>query len=355
MKLVSVNDLTGREVLCKDILDYEGKLLLSAGTILNEDHIKKLKDNGIYTIKIKDDCNFNLSWRFKDKHMETLKDSLIKNMPTLLDNLVCGNYIDCHKHIEDVYSIVDHIIKQGTITTNLFEIKSYDDYTYVHCVDTCIMATFLGYTLELNKASLRLLAVAAILHDIGKTKIPSYIINKKGQLTNNEFEIIKKHPIYGTQILQSIKKIHPTIIRAVSEHHEKFNGTGYPLRIKGYNISKFARIISICDVFTAVSANRSYRERFNPSDAYELILSSSGTAFDPLLVKHFRKTFFVYPLGYRVKLSNGLEGIVIEQNKTFPDRPIVRIINLEDNISSHLNDIDLLKETTLTIVKVFDD
>ncbi|CAM3802767.1 HD-GYP domain, c-di-GMP phosphodiesterase class II (Or its inactivated variant) [Hathewaya histolytica] len=355
MKLVSVNDLKGSEVLWKHILDYEGKILLSAGTVLNEDHINKLKHNGIYAIKVEENCDFNFKWKFKDDYMKTLKTSVIKNMPILFDNLVAGNYDDSHKYIEDVYSIVDHIMNQGTVNTNLFDLKHYDDYTYVHCVDTCIMATFLGYTMNLNKSNLRHLAVAAILHDIGKTKVPSSIINKKGRLTNNEFEIIKKHSLYGIQILNSIKKFHPIVIRAVAEHHEKFDGTGYPFGIKGYRISKFARIISICDVFTAVSANRSYRERFNPTDAYELILSSSGTAFDPILVKHFRDTFYIYPLGCRLKLSNGLEGIVIKQNKSFPDRPIVRIISPGYNIYSNSFDMDLLKETAITVVQVFDD
>ncbi|WP_142413947.1 HD-GYP domain-containing protein [Hathewaya massiliensis] len=355
MKLVSVNDLNGTEVLWKDILDYEGKVLLSAGTVLNKAHIEKLKNNGIYAIKVEDDYEFNLKWKFKDEYMNTLKTSVIKNMPILFDNLVDGDYDNSYKYIEDVYSIVDHIIHQGSITTNLFQIKSYDEYTYVHCVDTCIMATFLGYSMNINKANLRNLAVAALLHDIGKTKIPTSIINKKSKLSNNEFEIIKKHPMYGKQILQSMKKIHPDIISGVAEHHERFDGKGYPFGIKGYNICKFARIISICDVFTAVSANRSYRERFSPTDAYELILSCSGTAFDPTLVEHFRKTFFVYPLGCRLKLSNGLEGIVIEQNKFFPDRPIVRIISPDSTVQSNPFDMDLLKETTLTVVQVFDD
>lgn len=354
MKLVSVNDLSGAEVLWKDILDYEGKVLLSAGTVLNKNHIKKLKDNDIYAIRIEGNYNFNLKWQFRDQYMQALKSSVIKNVPILFDNLIDGDYANSYRYIEDVYSIVDYIIHQGTITTNLFEIKSYDDYTYVHCVDTCIMATFLGYSMNIDKNKLRNLAVAALLHDIGKTKIPTSIINKKGRLSNNEFEIIKKHPMYGKQLLQDMNKFLPDIIRGIAEHHERFDGKGYPLGIKGYNICKFARIISICDVFTAVSANRSYRQRFSPSDAYKLILSSSGTAFDPTLVKHFRQTFFVYPLGCRLKLSNGLEGIVVEQNKSFPDRPIIRIINPDCPLGTHPFYMDLLKETTLTIVEVFD-
>lgn len=348
MKIILVENLRGTEKLSFDVCDNEGRILIKAGTVLSKQHINKLYDHGIFSVKIDGYDNDYLEYKsnLKDEYMESLKHSSLKNMPIMFDKIVNGSFDKPEEYTDNVYSMVDHILEEGSVNTNLFEIKSYDDYTYIHCVDTCIMAVFLGSTLHLPKDQLRDLSVAAILHDIGKTKISNSIITKQGKLTDEEFSIIQSHPIYGEEILRTISSIPSIVIKAVAQHHEKFNGKGYPYGVSGNNINIFARIISICDVFTAVSANRSYRKRFDPYDAYELILSSAGTQFDPTLVNCFKETFSVYPLGCSLILSNGFEGIVIGQNKGFPDRPILKIFKkfhqdifspFELNLLEHIN------------------
>lgn len=143
------------------------------------------------------------------------------------------------------------------------------------------------------------------------------------------------------------------VIDGVFNHHERYDGSGYPRGLKGNEISQFGRIISICDVFTAVSANRSYRLRFKPNEAYELILSGSGSMFDPDFVDEFRNTFFIYPLGSCVRLSNGVEGYVVKQNKSFPDRPVIRVIYEKDKANSiSPYEIDLLQHNDIIIEEV---
>lgn len=354
MKIILVENLKGTEKLSFDVCDNQGRILIKAGTILTKQHINKLHDHCIFSVKIDGYSDNYLEYKsnLKDEYMESLKNSSLKNIPIMFDKIVNGNFDKPEEYTDNVYSMVDHILEEGSVNTNLFEIKSYDDYTYIHCVDTCIMAVFLGSSLHLPMDTLRDLSVAAILHDIGKTKISNSIITKQGKLTNEEFAIIKNHTLYGEEILSKISSIPQIVVDSVGQHHEKFNGKGYPRELSGDQINIFARIISICDVFTAVSANRSYRNRFNPYDAYELILSSAGTQFDPKLVHCFKDTFSVYPLGCSLILSNGLEGIVIGQNKGFPDRPIVKIFKKFNNDIFAPFELNLLEHINVTVKDV---
>ncbi|KYH31568.1 cyclic di-GMP phosphodiesterase response regulator RpfG [Clostridium tepidiprofundi DSM 19306] len=349
MRLTLVSNLVGNEILAKNIITEDGKLLLKHGERVNQEHISNLKKYKIFFVYIEDE---DLEDIYEDTYLNSLKETALKSMPDIFNNLLTGNTEFINEALVSVYELIDYISGEDTINTNLYEVKNYDNYTYIHCLDTCIMSTFLGARLHYDKENLRNLALAALFHDIGKTKISSSIINKKGLLTKNEFDIIKLHPFYSKEIISKIPSIPACVIDGVAQHHEKFDGTGYPFRISGNEISEYARLISICDVFTAVSSNRNYRNRFDPYEAYELILSSSSTYFDPKLVELFKNTFSVYPLGSCLKLSNGIEGFVVKQNPGFPDRPVLRVIY---DINKHKitpYEINLLKNTNITVISV---
>lgn len=350
MRIVFIKDLKPDDVIAKDIYDDSGKLLITAGTKVARGSISFLKSKRVVLVHIEDE---KLSDVKVDKKLEKLKTRTLAKMPLVFNNLITGNYESCKEAMETVDELVDYIAQKGTINTNLYEVKLYDDYTYVHCLDTGMMAAFLGLSMGLNTARLKDLTISGMFHDIGKTKISSELINKEGRLTDEEFEIIKMHPQYGKEILQKLGVLNDEVIQGVFQHHERYDGSGYPRGTEGMKISQFGRIIGICDVFTAVSANRSYRMRFKPNEAYELILSGTGSMFDPELVDEFRNVFFIYPLGSCVKLSNGIEGYVVKQNKRFPDRPVIRIIYEGDNkaaISPY--EIDLLQHNDIIIEEV---
>ena len=245
---------------------------------------------------------------------------------------------------------MDYIISMGDINKSIYDIQTYDNYTYVHSLDTCIMSSFLGIASGLGETNLKELSVGAILHDVGKTKVPITITSKIGSLNDNEYREMKKHTIYGREILQKKYSIPESVIKIVEQHHERVDGKGYPYGLKRDEISRFAKVISICDVYDSVSADRCYRKKFSPNDAYELILAGSGTSFDEELVMNFKNTFSIYPLGCCVKLSNGDEGYVIRQNKGFPDRPIIRILyEAETRKPIPMIEVDLIKNCNVTI------
>lgn len=322
MKMVFLRELKPDQIIVKSVYNNDGKLLIKSGTKTTREVINFLRKSMVFFVYVEDDALDDVK---VDEELDKVKVKALEKMPEVFDNLLTGDKDSAKKSMKVIYNLVDYIVADGSTNTNLYELKTYDEYTYIHCLDTGIMACFLGKSLGYKGEKLKELSVSGVLHDIGKIKISSEIINKKGKLTEEEFKDLKLHPKYGKEIVEKYDNFSDDTLRGICEHHEKYDGTGYLAGLKGKDISEFARIISICDVFTAVSANRSYRKRFNPNEAYELILSGSGSSFDPEIVQKFRMTFFVYPLGSCVKLSNGVEGYVVRQNESFPDKPVIRV------------------------------
>lgn len=351
MRLEFINRVTEYDVLGKHVLTDDGRILLRSGVKLTNAYIEKLKHLGVLYIYVEDERLDDI--QREDEKLSELKQITMRSMSKIVKNVSSGNCKDTEKSLRVVENLIDYIIELGDVNTSLFDIKTYDNYTYIHCLDTGIMSTFLGLAANYKESSLKELGIAAILHDIGKTKISSRIINKKGSLTKEEFEEMKKHPMYGMEILKKNINVTELILKAVVQHHERVDGKGYPYGLTGKEISKSGKIVCICDVYDAVSNDRSYRERFSPSDAYELILAGSGTIFEEELVKLFKQTFAVYPLGCCLKLSNGIEGYVIKQNKGFPDRPVIRV--LYDSFSREpipFYEVDLLFNCDIVVESV---
>lgn len=324
MRLEFINRVRENEVLGKNILSNDGSILLRAGVRLTDRYISKLKELGVMHIYVEDGRLDDV--KVEDEGLLKLKQVYMKNMSKIVRNLSIGNKVETRDSLRIVEDLVEYIIDCGDVDKSLYDIKTYDNYTYIHCIDTSVMATFLGISMKYGEHDIKELGVSASLHDIGKTKIPHKIINKKGKLTNKEFEEMRKHPVYGRKILEKHVGISQRALDAIEQHHERVDGLGYPNGLKEKEISSFGKIISICDVYDAVSNDRVYRKKMSPNDAYELILGGSGTMFDPHFVKKFKDTFAIYPIGCCVKLSNGVEGYVIKQNKGFPDRPIIRVL-----------------------------
>jgi HD-GYP domain-containing protein (c-di-GMP phosphodiesterase class II) len=348
MRLEFIDRIKDSEVLGRNILTTDGKILLRSGVKLNYRYIEKLKKLGVFFIYVEDDRLEDIIT--EDDKIAELKQTTLKNMSRIMKNVYTCNSREIKDSLNIVEDLVDYIINMGDVNTSLNDIRTYDNYTYVHSLDTCIMASFLGLSYGLNEKELKELAIGAILHDIGKLNIDNKIINKCGALTDEEFLEIRQHPIYGEQILSKNLRISDNAIKAVIQHHERIDGRGYPYNLVDNEISKFGKIVCICDVYDAVSNDRVYRKKFRPNEAYELILAGSGTAFDSSMVQKFRETFAVYPLSCCVRLSNSVEGYVIRQNKNFPDRPVLRILyDSKTKTPIPFFEIDLLEHPNLVI------
>jgi len=342
MRLEFINRVKVGEVLGKNILTNDGSVLLRTGIKFTKRYIKKLKDLGVFYVYVEDSRLDDIS--IEDEKLSDLKAMTMRNMSKIMKNVTGGDTKATKDSLSVVEDLVNHIITMGDVNKSLYDIQTLDNYTYLHSIDTGIMAIFLGMSMNLNESELKELSIGAILHDIGKTKIHKDIITKPGKLTEEEFIEIKQHPIYGRKILEKNFSMSSKVLKAVEHHHERVDGNGYPYGLSKNQISKYAKIIGVCDVYDSVSNDRCYRDKFNPSDAYELILAGCGNAFDEEVVMCFKKTFSVFPLGVCLKLSNGVEGYVIKQNKDFPDRPIIRVLYEEETRKPiKFYEIDLLE------------
>lgn len=348
MRLEFIDKLVGGEVLGKNILTTDGKILLRSGVKLTEIYIQKLKELGVFYIYVEDKRLDDVL--VEDERLLELKQIAMKNMSKIVKNVHSCNNREMKESLSIVEDLVQYIVSLGDVNKSLYDIQTYDNYTYVHCIDTCIMASFLGMSTGISDRAINELGMGAILHDIGKTKVAYNIVNKNTSLTDEEFIEMKNHPIYGADLLRKNMRISDNVIKAVLQHHERVDGKGYPFNLQGNEISKFAKIVCVCDVYNAVSSDRSYRKSFKPNESYELILAGSGSAFDIDIVKGFKETFAVYPLGCCIKLSNGIEGYVIRQNKDFPDRPIMRVLyDSETREPVPFYEVDLLVNSSLTV------
>ncbi|MBC2582114.1 HD-GYP domain-containing protein [Clostridium sp. DJ247] len=353
MKLEVINRLKGDEVLGKNIFTNDGRVLLRAGTKLISSYINKMQEMGVFYVYVEDDRLDDV--QVEDENISRLKQTTLESMSKMMKNVgMISDKKGMSEYVKTVEELIDYIARDADINKSLYDIQTSSNLTYVHSIDVCIMATFIGHAMKMDTLTTRELGLAAILHDIGKTQLPKNIIDKNGQqMTKEELQQYKEHPYLGAMMLKKNVRISEATLKGVQYHHERVDGKGYPYGMEGKSIPKFARIICVSDVYDTITNSKDYKKAFSPNDAYELILAGSGTIFDEEVVQVFRNAFSVYPLGCCVKLSNGVEGYVVRQNPNFPDRPVIRVIydvNTKQDIQPY--EIDLVSSINLVITSL---
>jgi HD-GYP domain-containing protein (c-di-GMP phosphodiesterase class II) len=241
-----------------------------------------------------------------------------------------GRKVDYETSIETITPIVDSAARNPSTLVCLSKLSNYDNYTYSHSINVAAIAIVFGEYLGLSHSELVNLGVAGMMHDLGKTAVPSKIINKKGRLTKNEFAEIKRHPQHGYDILKHHDKIPQETLEAVLGHHERFNGSGYPGNKARKDIPGLARILGLADVYDALTSDRSYKNAILPNKALAIMYGMRDQDFDPLEVQLFIKCLGIFPSGSLVKLNTGCYGLVYESNPVLPLLPKIKIILDED-------------------------
>ena len=232
---------------------------------------------------------------------------------------------EASKQISNVANdLITSLYADDNILLKMHQLQSYDDYTYKHCLRVAMMSVTIGKSLDLPRSKMRDLCEAALLHDIGKRTIDIDIIRKPGRLTDDEFTAIKKHPQNGYILLRKNGGDSEEIMNAVLMHHEKFDGTGYPLGLKGEQITYLARIITVADVYDALTSNRPYRQPWSVAEAEEFMMGGANTHFDYDIITAFLNAFAPYPVGENVILSDGRHAVVISNNSNVL-RPVIRL------------------------------
>lgn len=232
----------------------------------------------------------------------------------LFDNARMGKTIETAEAQALVEDIAASISRHPHAFISLVRLKSADDYTWLHSVSVCALMMALGRQLQLEAPIVHELGIAGLFHDLGKVGIPLNILNKPGKLTDEEFEIIKKHPAIGTKLLKESGQVSNLVLDVCLHHHEKIDGTGYPKGLKDEQISLYARMGAICDIYDAVTSDRSYKKGWQPAEAIRKMAEWCSGHLDKSLFQVFVKTIGIYPTGSLVRLASGRLAIVIEQH-----------------------------------------
>jgi len=236
-----------------------------------------------------------------------------------------GHAVDITPFEDMADNFMDSVVRNQNALSCLSRIRKKDNYLMEHSVNVAVLMSILGKHLQLDRAYLHQCVTGALLHDIGKILIPDTVLHKPDKLTDEEYEVIKKHASYSKKILQRNAKFSQVSINVAAQHHERLDGQGYPLGLSGDEISEEARMASVVDIYDAITADRVYHKGMTPSNALKRMLEWCGPHLDTKYVHSFIKAIGVYPVGSFVKLSNQMGAVVIEENADSL-KPVVKVI-----------------------------
>lgn len=245
---------------------------------------------------------------------------------SLLDDVRLGGVVNTEHAKSTVKDCVSSILRNPDALIWMSRIRNEDEYTAEHCLNVCILAIAFGRHLGMSEAELEKLGLCGLLHDVGKMRVPVNVLNKREELTDKEFNIIKAHTVHGRNLLMSSPGIPNASVDVAYSHHERVDGTGYPRKLKAAGISDFARIIAIVDAYDAMTGDRCYSRAIPGTDALKHIFDDRGKHFDERLALEFIKCVGLYPPGSIVELLNGLVGIVLETNYRYRHLPKIIVV-----------------------------
>jgi HD-GYP domain-containing protein (c-di-GMP phosphodiesterase class II) len=236
-----------------------------------------------------------------------------------------GNAIDHEAAGALVDEISSSVLRNPGALISLARLKTADDYTYMHSVAVCALMVALSRQLDLDESATRAAGLAGLLHDLGKAVLPMEVLNKPGKLTDEEFRLVKSHPVEGHRMLVEGGAVGEIPLDVCLHHHEKVDGSGYPKGLKDTEISLYAKMGAVCDVYDAITSNRPYKAGWDPAESIRKMAEWSNGHFDARIFQAFAKSIGIYPIGSLVRLASGRLGIVVDQTEKSLLMPKVRV------------------------------
>lgn len=334
--------------------------LSSPGHIKSTKVINHLKNKDVLSVFIDDSKTLPQPKKTKSKAEIAAEVKLAKEIfdeskniqKDLFSKALSGATVDLKPVVDVTNKSVDAIFNSPDSLACMINIREKDEYLLEHSVAVSVYITIFAHHLKMSKKAVHHLSIGAFLHDIGKIKIPDKILNKPGKLTDEEFTIMKTHANHSIDIIKKTPGISKLSLEVAALHHEKLNGEGYPFQVKGKDIHKYGRMIAICDIFDALTANRCYKDGFPHNKAFSILRElAKSNHLDTTLVDQFIQCIGVFPIGSLVQLESRKLAIVEQRNEDDPTNPKVRsFYSVKLNQYLNTQDIDLT-ETEDYIVK----
>lgn len=315
MRYISMEQAEPGMIVGKSIYNEQGITLVNYRVTLTDKLISRMKEKGLMGLYVEDSLSDDI------RIEELISDELEVKAAQALRKM------DIDAALDVAGEITDELSMNGEISVNLVSLRTNSDYTYKHSVNVAVLSVLTGMGIGLKKPMLKELAASGLLHDIGKINIPLETLEKAGPLTEEEYELIKKHSEFGYEKIKDDITISSKTKMGVFMHHENVDGTGYPMGLRGDQIYMFAKIIHIADVYDAITSERTYKKAQTPNEAIEFLMKNAGNMFQPEYVKAFITYIPVYPKGRNVILSDGNVAVVVENRQHNTLYPVIRLLS----------------------------
>ena len=346
MKRININEITGHEVLAKDIISDTGTTLMITGTVIKKEYVQKLKWLNVNYIYIQDDTqqkmksSENMEQQIKEQCQERVKEVIELYASYGIEQLTpIVSIADC---------IINDVLEEPEVIYNVCGIRERSEGAFAHCVNVCAMSVLIALRMKMPTEKIKEIAIGCLLHDIGVTHYAGSM-EHGADVEVSDVNEYKKHVIYGYSIVNAESWVSPLSKEIVLSHHERLDGSGYPFGIQGKKIKKAVRIVAVCDTFDRMVYGVGGK-KYKVYEAIDYIVSQADILFDISVVKVFLDTVAAYPNGSVVTTNRGDKAIVLRQNRKCPTRPVIRKIEDVNGVRYvGEEEIDLVQDLTLFI------
>ena len=351
MRVVSLQDTLDGSCLALPIHGDGGRLMLASGTRLTKRLIQALQSRGYTKVAIQDPVAGNI--KPDDAISFETRIQTEKALDKAVNKLLIGQSPDLNPIFEAVDAIINDLREKSRVSSGIFSIRSYDQNTYTHSINVCVLSISIGHSLGLPLKKLRLLGTGALLHDIGKILIPLDLLNKPGTLTKGEYNLIKTHCEKRWELLSNCFDTGAYAAKSAIEHHERLDGSWYPKHLTGHQISDIGKITAVADVYDAMTTDRPHRKAIFPEAVHTYMTQAKDILFDGPMVDCLFNNVALYPTGTILSLWGGYIAVVTAQDPRSNFRPYARIVG-GPGITKPM-DISLYEKPEIKINLLLDD
>lgn len=349
MRRIKTEQIKGHEILAKDVYSTSGVVLISEGTILKREYVEKLLELKITDVFVEDEISREI--QVQDITEEKISEQCTEKLKDTLERFSYANSDEMRELAGVATEVMEGVLLQDEVIYTISNVRNYSKSLYEHSLSVAALSILMAVRGGYSQTETKEIAMGALLHDIGfinvKEKYQSVILDQAEEKVQKE---IKRHVVYGYIEVEQQNWISSIAKEIILYHHERLDRSGYPFHMSGEKLKPQVRLVAICDAFdNMVYGNLEQRKKVH--EALEEIVRNSGTKFDSELVKIFIRSVATYPTGVLVLLNNGQKGIVLRQNADFPVRPLIRVVEQNQNGEwVRKEDIDLAETLSLSIL-----